>query len=35
MSPGEMGDYDIYSNGPDGEPGTDDDIGTWNVNEYL
>ncbi|OFC71646.1 type II secretion system protein GspG [Alteromonas confluentis] len=35
MSPGEMGEYDIYSNGPDGEPGTDDDIGTWNVNEYL
>ena len=20
---------------PDGEPGTDDDIGNWNINDYL
>jgi general secretion pathway protein G len=24
------GAYDIYSAGPDGEPGNDDDIGNWN-----
>lgn len=35
LSPGELGVIDIYSNGPDGEPGTEDDIGNWNVNEYL
>lgn len=35
MSPGEMGEYDIFSTGPDGEPGTDDDIGTWNLSDYL
>ena len=35
ISPGEMGTIDIFSNGPDGEPGTDDDIGNWNINEYL
>lgn len=35
LSPGEMGDYDIFSNGPDGLPGTEDDIGTWNLNDYL
>lgn len=35
ISPGELGAIDIYSTGPDGEPGTDDDIGTWNINEYL
>lgn len=35
ISPGEMGAVDIYSNGPDMEPGTDDDIGNWNINEYL
>ena len=35
MSPGEMGTIDIYSNGPDGQPGTDDDIGNWNMHEYL
>ncbi|GEA09790.1 type II secretion system major pseudopilin GspG [Alteromonas sp. KUL49] len=35
ISPGELGAIDIFSNGPDFEPGTDDDIGTWNVNDYL
>ncbi len=35
ISPGELGVVDIFSNGPDGEPGTDDDIGNWNINEYL
>jgi general secretion pathway protein G len=35
ISPGEMGVVDIFSNGPDREPGTEDDIGNWNVNEYL
>ncbi|BCO20974.1 type II secretion system major pseudopilin GspG [Alteromonas sp. McT4-15] len=35
ISPGELGEIDIFSNGPDGEPGTDDDIGNWNIDEYL
>lgn len=35
LSPGEIGIIDIFSNGPDGEPGTDDDIGNWNLNEIL
>lgn len=35
LSPGELGTVDIFSNGPDREPGTDDDIGNWNLNEYL
>ncbi|WP_438865600.1 type II secretion system major pseudopilin GspG [Neptunicella sp.] len=35
LSPGEMGAIDLYSNGPDGQPGTDDDIGNWNINDYL
>ncbi len=35
LSPGELGTVDIFSFGPDGEPGTEDDIGNWNVNEYL
>ena len=35
ISPGEVGMIDIFSNGPDGQPGTDDDIGTWNLNDYL
>ena len=35
ISPGEMGTIDIFSNGPDGEPGTDDDIGNWNLNDFL
>ncbi|MBC3765866.1 type II secretion system major pseudopilin GspG [Neptunicella marina] len=35
LSPGEMGTIDLYSNGPDGQPGTDDDIGNWNLDEFL
>ena len=35
LNPGEIGVYDLYSFGPDGIEGTDDDIGTWNINEYL
>ncbi len=35
ISPGELGKIDIFSNGPDQEAGTDDDIGNWNINEYL
>ena len=35
ISPGELGMIDIFSNGPDGQPGTDDDIGNWNINDYL
>lgn len=35
LSPGEMGIVDIFSNGPDGQPSTDDDIGNWNLNDYL
>ena len=35
ISPGELGLVDIFSNGPDGEPGTDDDIGNWNINDFL
>ncbi|WP_105166943.1 type II secretion system major pseudopilin GspG [Pseudoalteromonas sp. T1lg23B] len=30
VSPGEMGKVDIFSMGPDGEVGTDDDIGNWD-----
>lgn len=35
LSPGEIDTIDIYSTGPDETDGTDDDIGTWNINEYL
>jgi len=35
LSPGEMGSIDVFSNGPDQEPGTDDDIGNWNMNDFL
>lgn len=31
LSPGSRGAIDIYSMGPDGQPGTDDDIGNWNL----
>lgn len=30
LSPGQHGDIDIYSLGPDGQP-SDDDIGNWNL----
>ncbi|MGI9279865.1 MAG: type II secretion system major pseudopilin GspG [Endozoicomonas sp.] len=32
QSPGEFGDVDIFSSGPDGQAGSDDDIGNWNMN---
>jgi general secretion pathway protein G len=35
LSPGEIDTVDIYSFGPDMEEGTEDDIGTWNINDYL
>ncbi|GAC16337.1 type II secretion system major pseudopilin GspG [Aliiglaciecola lipolytica] len=35
VSPGELGVIDVFSNGPDGEPGTEDDIGNWNLGDYL
>jgi general secretion pathway protein G len=35
LSPGELSVVDIFSNGPDGEAGTDDDIGNWNINDFL
>lgn len=35
VSPGEMGKYDLYSMGPDGQEGTEDDIGNWNAQDYL
>ncbi len=31
LSPGTHGAIDIYSIGPDGQPGSDDDIGNWNL----
>lgn len=33
VSPGEMGKIDIFSMGPDGEAGTDDDIGNWDADK--
>lgn len=35
MSPGENGKIDIFSTGPDGQADTEDDIGNWNVNDFL
>ncbi|WP_088331192.1 type II secretion system major pseudopilin GspG [Lacimicrobium sp. SS2-24] len=35
LSPGEMGTFDVFSAGPDRQTGTDDDIGNWNLEEYL
>ncbi|PKG58505.1 type II secretion system protein GspG [Shewanella sp. Choline-02u-19] len=31
LSPGENGKLDIFSVGPDGQAGTEDDIGNWNL----
>lgn len=31
LSPGENGNYDLFSAGLDGEEGTEDDIGNWNM----
>ena len=33
MSPGEHGKIDVFSPGLDGESGTDDDIGNWNMDQ--
>lgn len=35
LNPGQVDKVDIYSLGPDGQDGTEDDIGTWNLNDYL
>ncbi len=35
LSPGELASIDLFSNGPDGQAGTDDDIGNWNLSDYL
>lgn len=32
LSPGEHGPVDIFSAGPDSQPGTDDDTGNWNLD---
>lgn len=34
LNPGENGAVDIFSMGPDGEAGTEDDIGNWNLGDY-
>jgi general secretion pathway protein G len=34
LNPGEHGDIDVFSMGPDGEEGTEDDIGNWNLGDY-
>ncbi|RLV60782.1 type II secretion system protein GspG [Parashewanella curva] len=34
VSPGEHGKIDVFSMGPDGQAGTDDDIGNWNLKDY-
>lgn len=34
LSPGENGKLDIFSMGPDGQAGTDDDIGNWNLQNF-
>jgi general secretion pathway protein G len=34
LSPGEQGKIDIFSAGPDRQPGTEDDIGSWNLQDF-
>ena len=34
VSSGENGKIDIFSAGPDGQPGTEDDIGSWNLQDF-
>lgn len=34
LNPGEHGNMDVFSMGPDGEADTDDDIGNWNLGDY-
>lgn len=33
LSPGQHGQVDIFSYGPDGMPDTEDDIGNWNIGK--
>lgn len=33
ISPGEIGKFDIFSMGPDGQANTDDDIGNWDESK--
>ncbi|RUO42986.1 type II secretion system protein GspG [Aliidiomarina taiwanensis] len=33
LSPGQYNRYDIFTMGFDGQPGTEDDIGTWNMHD--
>jgi general secretion pathway protein G len=34
LNPGEQGQMDVFSLGPDKEPGTEDDIGNWNLGDF-
>jgi general secretion pathway protein G len=34
LNPGQYSTIDVFSAGPDGQTGTDDDIGNWNLDEY-
>lgn len=34
LNPGEQGKMDVFSAGPDGEAGTEDDIGNWNLGDF-
>ncbi|MCL1144205.1 type II secretion system major pseudopilin GspG [Shewanella gaetbuli] len=34
LSPGENSRLDIFTAGPDGQPGTEDDIGNWNLQDF-
>ena len=34
LNPGEQGKMDVFSTGPDGEAGTEDDIGNWNLGDF-
>ena len=34
LSPGENGKLDIFSAGQDSQPGTEDDIGNWNLQNF-
>lgn len=33
LNPGEYDDIDLFSAGPDGQPGTDDDFGSWMIGQ--
>ena len=34
LNPGEQGKMDVFTAGPDGEGGTEEDIGNWNLGDY-